>query len=320
MRKLTSTLALGALTALTLTGCVPFFGDDACERPATSPELAELISVSGEVGTEPTISAFTPIRTASLRTYELIEGVGTVITDPEQLIITDLMLFRGQTGERLIGTPYDGDGSRVSNITHWANQLPGLGAALECAAEGSRILAVLSPDEIGETFQQGIGIADTESVIAVIDVRKVYLPRAQGSDVFNTGRGLPSVMRAPDGRPGIVVPSGPPPAELVTQVLIQGSGAAIASGDSFRVHYTGLTWAGRKVFDTSWGSIPAQFQLEMLVPGVAEALEGQRVGSQVMIVVPPELGYGDEARANIPAGSTLVFVFDILGIDPAPAG
>ena len=31
-----------------------------------------------------------------------------------------------------------------------------------------------------------------------------------------------------------------------------------------------------------------------------------------MLVVPPSLGYGDQASGSIPANSTLVFVIDIL--------
>ena len=39
---------------------------------------------------------------------------------------------------------------------------------------------------------------------------------------------------------------------------------------------------------------------------------GHTVGSQVLLVVPPSLGYGSEAKDKIPANSTLVFVVDIL--------
>jgi peptidylprolyl isomerase len=38
-----------------------------------------------------------------------------------------------------------------------------------------------------------------------------------------------------------------------------------------------------------------------------------KVGSQVVAVIPPDLGYGDNAQGAIPAGSTLVFVIDVLG-------
>ena len=55
--------------------------------------------------------------------------------------------------------------------------------------------------------------------------------------------------------------------------------------------------------------------LDGVVPGFAEALEGQTVGSQVLVVIPPELAYGEEGAGSIPANATLVFVIDILGID-----
>lgn len=36
------------------------------------------------------------------------------------------------------------------------------------------------------------------------------------------------------------------------------------------------------------------------------------MGSRLLIVVPPALGYGNKAQGDIPANSTLIFVFDIL--------
>ena len=53
-----------------------------------------------------------------------------------------------------------------------------------------------------------------------------------------------------------------------------------------------------------------------VVPGLAEGLIGQTVGSQVIVVIPPELGYpAGQAPASVPEGSTMVFVVDILGLE-----
>ena len=51
-----------------------------------------------------------------------------------------------------------------------------------------------------------------------------------------------------------------------------------------------------------------------VVPGFAQALEGQTVGSQILAVIPPELGYGEAGNegAGIKGTDTLVFVVDIL--------
>ena len=65
-----------------------------------------------------------------------------------------------------------------------------------------------------------------------------------------------------------------------------------------RVHYTGVTWADHEVFDSSWDSQPASLTLDGVVPGFAQALEGATVGSQLLVVIPPDLGYGDTVQGR----------------------
>ncbi len=91
-------------------------------------------------------------------------------------------------------------------------------------------------------------------------------------------------------------------------------------GDTVIVQYTGVLYDGGTVFDSSWDKgAPTQFATTAVVPGFKKALEGQTVGSQVLAVIPPADGYGDQAQGSIPAGATLVFVVDILGVQHAPA-
>ena len=100
-------------------------------------------------------------------------------------------------------------------------------------------------------------------------------------------------------------------------MLIEGSGSVIEIGDDVTVHYTGWTWDGEQ-FDSSWDrQAPANFSVspDGLIEGFVQALEGVKVGSQVIAVIPPDLGYGDVDQGSIPAGSTLIFVIDVLGKD-----
>ncbi|MCD2169325.1 FKBP-type peptidyl-prolyl cis-trans isomerase [Microbacterium sp. JC 701] len=86
------------------------------------------------------------------------------------------------------------------------------------------------------------------------------------------------------------------------------------------MQYTGALYDGGTVFDSSWQrGEPAQFVTNQVVDGFRQALEGQTVGSQVVVVIPPASGYGDQAQGEIPANSTLVFVVDILGVQHATA-
>jgi peptidylprolyl isomerase len=83
------------------------------------------------------------------------------------------------------------------------------------------------------------------------------------------------------------------------------------------IHYAGWVWNTHVKFDSSWDNKrPVQFDLATgsLIDGMIKGLDGQKVGSQLLIVIPPSLGYKDQELQNIPANSTLIFVVDILGV------
>ncbi|MCL2464331.1 MAG: FKBP-type peptidyl-prolyl cis-trans isomerase, partial [Micrococcales bacterium] len=101
----------------------------------------------------------------------------------------------------------------------------------------------------------------------------------------------------------------------VVQPRIQGTGPAVKSGQTIVVNYTGWLWDGTQ-FDSSWDRQATMAVQDIgqaqLIDGWNQGLVGQDVGSQVLLVIPPSLGYGSTAQGSIPANSTLVFVVDIL--------
>jgi peptidylprolyl isomerase len=317
VRKIPAVLAVLGLATVGLAGCsLP--GSTDCSRPAVSdPDVMDLVEVTGSTDDEPDVEVFTPLRASQLAFQDVERGDGTVITTTDQLVVLDVALFSGATGEKLVATPYDGDLSRVFPVSQWTQGFPGFEDALTCAAEGSRVAVALAPDDLTPESAASLGLEEDDSAVAVIDVRKVYLAAADGQDQFNSGNGLPAVVRAPDGRPGLIIPDGAPPQDIAIQTLKKGSGPVVTGDEPVRVHYTGVVWGEDDPFDSTWGAEPASMTLDGVVPGFAQALEGQTVGSQVLVVIPPELGYGDEEQGSIPADSTLVFVIDILGIDAA---
>lgn len=319
MRKIPAVLAVLSLSAVGLAGCSLPGASDCARVSASNPDVTDLISVSGATDAVPQVDVYTPFHTTQTEFADVERGEGTAITSTGQLFVVDIALVSGETGETLVTTQYDGDPTRVATVDRWIRTFPTLDQALECATEGSRVVVALAPGDVEAETAASVGLAEDESAIAIVDLHKVYLPSADGAHVFNTGHGLPTVVRAPDGRPGIIVPGGEPPEEVVVQTVLRGSGPVVTGDVPVRVHYTGVTWAAREVFDTSWDDEPASMTLEGVIPGFAQALEGQTVGSQVMVVVPPDAGYGDQAQGAIPANSTLVFVIDILGLDAAPA-
>jgi FKBP-type peptidyl-prolyl cis-trans isomerase len=86
------------------------------------------------------------------------------------------------------------------------------------------------------------------------------------------------------------------------------------------VQYTGVRWSNGETFDSTWdkGGVPTSFSTTGVVTGFQKALEGQTVGSQVLVVMPPAEGYGEgEINSTDLKGETLVFVVDILGAQQA---
>lgn len=319
MRKTAAALITLGLAALALSGCAgstPSFDGASCAP--TSDVMAQAVTVSGKAGTEPTVKVETPVHVPSVSVSENVKGGGTAVTEADQPVAIDVALYSGQTGKQLVST-YSGQTPPASNVKSWDTQVPAIGAALKCATAGSRLIVGFPAKDLGEQLAQQFGVAADDSVVGIIDLAKVYLPHAEGALVYNDALGLPTVVRAPDGRPGIIVPDATVPTKLVVQTLIKGDGEKVTGDTPIQVQYTGVTWADRKVFDSSWDRNPAKFDLNRVIPGFAEGLKGQTIGSQVMIVIPPDLGYGAQAQASIPANSTLVFVVDILGVDDSPA-
>ena len=70
----------------------------------------------------------------------------------------------------------------------------------------------------------------------------------------------------------------------------------------------------RRIFQGQWTveSTSDSSGQHQVIEGWQKGLVGQTIGSQVLLVIPPDQAYGDKEQGPIPANSTLVFVIDIL--------
>jgi peptidylprolyl isomerase len=314
VRKIPVALAILGLAAVGLTGCGIPAGYDSCPRPTSDTSAADLVKVSGETGQKPEVTVRTPFHVDSTSFGDIHEGEGTAISAKNQAVVLDMQIVSGKTGEVLVSTPYDGDLSRVNTYDRWIQAVPAFKTALECATEGTRTVVALAPGGMEAQTAASLGRGGKDSAIAVVDVQKVFLPHAQGSLVYNDALGLPTVVRDPDGRPGIIVPDATAPKDIVAQTLIKGSGPTVGADDTIRVQYTSVSWDDKSVLETTWDSEPAAATLEKLVPGAAKVLgDDITVGSQLLVVLPSS----DGSNGASP-GVARVFVVDILGVDAAP--
>ncbi|KAI1737788.1 hypothetical protein F4680DRAFT_206324 [Xylaria scruposa] len=92
-------------------------------------------------------------------------------------------------------------------------------------------------------------------------------------------------------------------------------------GDSIEVHYRGTLAANGNKFDASYDrGTPFGFQLGggRVIQGWEEGLLDMCIGEKRTLTIPPELGYGNRGMGPIPAGSTLVFETELMGIKGVP--
>ena len=89
------------------------------------------------------------------------------------------------------------------------------------------------------------------------------------------------------------------------------------SGSTIKVHYRGTLASTGAQFDASYDrGQPLSFQLGAgrVIQGWDQGLLDMCVGEKRTLTVPPELGYGNRAMGPIPAGATLVFETELVGI------
>jgi FKBP-type peptidyl-prolyl cis-trans isomerase len=321
VRKSVAVLVAAGFVAVTA-GCSSIAEPSSCDPISTSGDASTLISATGAIGSAPEVSFPTPVLTEKLQTSVLTEGDGDTLY-PGQTADIQASLYIGATGDQLTATDYDP--SNPVRLTV-GDENSAMAQSLQCQTVGSRAATVLTVEEMYGAGQldPSLGLSDSDTLILVTDIGASYLGRADG-DLQSLQSGFPSVVTAPDGTPGITLPNEDAPTDLMITDIRTGDGATVEDGDKVIVHYTGVLWTEETVFDSSWErSQPSTFEVvEMtnddpatgLVPGLYEALNGATVGSQVIAVIPEESGYPEgSSPAAVPAGSTMVFVLDILGI------
>jgi peptidylprolyl isomerase len=125
---------------------------------------------------------------------------------------------------------------------------------------------------------------------------------------------MPTVTGAFGADPVIAVPNGTPSTSLVVDTVLKGTGPVVRSDDYVLLNVEGKVWAGdRTVVDSYTDRQPQGLPLSTAMPAWRK-LAGQRVGSRVLMIVPPKDGFGaaGNPQANIMGSDTLVFVFDVV--------
>ena len=313
-------VALGLSAALVLAGCSSNEAPKKDPAPQTQPSDAptseapkpskedvatmKAIEMTGKSGETPTLKFKTPF-TVTAPVLEITEeGTGDTIQTGDTVSLHSIA-FSGADGKEIPESntfkaepqPLELDPAAV---------FPLLVDALVGQKVGTRLvfsnpLAIQKPED---AFVMAIEVMGTKATPKTPE-------RAKGTAVAPPA-GLPTVALDDKGKPTITIPKDyKAPTGLVSEVLIKGDGEKVSKSQEITAHYTGWKLDGEQ-FDSSWDKgKPVPFELSKVVPGWTQGLDGKTVGSQVLLVIPPELGYGGDKSSPL-ADETLVFVVDIL--------
>jgi len=275
-------------------------GAAACSE---EPEPAPQVLVTGEPGGTPELQFTAPLAITEPSVEVIAEGTGPELSDGGPVLVN--FYAESAADGSLINETYSGEPrAYVLSEEYIGTEIY---RALRGQRVGSRILHVVPPSE-----------GQPAGTVAVFDI----LPTRAEGEAVPPREGLPTVDVGDDGTPAVTVPpETAPPADLVIQPLIRGTGPQVVAGQVITVQYVGVRWSDGSVFESSWesGELPVSFPI-----GVQSVLEGwdaglveQPVGSQVLLVVPPSMAYG--GTPNELAEETLVYVVDILSAVGGPA-
>jgi peptidylprolyl isomerase len=302
------------------------FGTAACGDDAESPESSSSgseidgLSVEGAVGEELTVDMEAPLDSEGTTSEVLETGEGNPLKLNESALL-HLYIGNATSGKDAIST-YD-QGVPIQ-VTASEDQL--FKAVLDNIVDqprGSRV-AVTAPvkDVWGEQGAPQLNLKASDTALFVADIVSVQpaevIDGPQGESVDPTSD-APTVEEKDGQVSGLDWSTAPKkaPKKLTVIPLVEGEGPEATAESMVTFDYYGAVYGEDKPFDESYSREPTPFGVGVkgLIPAWDKVIPGLKRGSRVLIIAPPEDAYGDQEQPNIPAGSTLTFVVDVLGVD-----
>jgi len=312
---LLSAVAVAAVLAASLVGCSAS-GSAACTPAYASGAVSRTVKATATTATFPT-----PLVAKTTQVSVNTEGTGGPIQNTDQVDYT-VKIYNGKTGEDVTGDT----AAQRSGVVN-SPKSTSLNRSLMCAKTGSVYTLVSTvKDAFGKGAGANAGFSDDDTLVIVVDVKDHFLGKANGINQLPRD-GMPNVITAVDGQPGIVIQELDKPKDLMYSTIKAGSGAVVKKGATVHLKYTGWTWPATGDKPLTWdqstwdndkaADIPVKSTDDggSLPPGMYKALLGAKVGSQVLVVMPPKDGFASgSAPSGVAPDSTVIMVIDVLGI------
>ncbi len=104
--------------------------------------------------------------------------------------------------------------------------------------------------------------------------------------------------------------------DLYMQEITVGNGKEAVDGKTVSVNYRG-TFLDGKEFDSSYSrNKPFEFKLgsKNVIEGWEIGVKGMKVGGKRVLVVPPQMAYGEKGSGPIPPNTPLKFEIELLDV------
>ena len=307
MRK-SSAFLLPLLLVLTACGS----SDDATTlKSAGASEILESVTVEGGSDEEaPTVEFESPLDVTGVAARTVTDGEGDAIEEGQEIGF-QLISLNAENGEVLGDTYSEGEPQTLPVD----DTLRGQDAELFDVLVGTKVGAQIAYTRPAPEPAEGeTPVPEQVIVLKVISAEQpapepeVLAPEAVQQ--LDADGQLPTLTFGEGGAPEVTIPDNEPSDDLVVKVLKEGDGEVVAESDSITANYTGWTYADGEKFDSSYDrGEPATFPLSNVITGWTRGLTGQKVGSQVMLVIPEPWAYPN-AQQGQPSG-TLVFFVEI---------
>jgi peptidylprolyl isomerase len=277
------------------------------------------VTVKGSAQSQPQVRVEKGFSVDSTQVKTLVNGQGPTV-GPRDTVTVDYVGVNGRSGRVFDSSWATG---QPATFPLGPGMISGFNKALSGQTVGSRVLAAIPPqDGYGSQGQPQAGIQGGDTLVFVVDIREVMPTEPHGQAVAPPAD-LPHMATNAQGVPvGFheTPQTAPAPDQLEVHTLIQGDGAKVQRGDQLTVNYLGQVYPAGEIFDQSYSrGQPATFQVGVgsLIPGWDKGLVGVREGSRVVLVVPPDEGYGPQGnpQAGIGGQDTLIFVVDVLNAE-----
>lgn len=117
--------------------------------------------------------------------------------------------------------------------------------------------------------------------------------------------------------PAVQIPAAQASSKLAIKTVIKGTGPVLGQTDSFVGNYAVYIWRGKThklALSTFSNGSPQVLAANVGLTGLKQALTGQRMGSRVLAVLPPQDAYGSAGNSQIGVKptDTIVFVVDLI--------